>query len=517
MNSPWLSETSSEGAVSAILLGPLEESVLSSEAEAYAKGVLWIAPPTENFSSSYPANVHCLDRSSESKKLSETIDEFLRLDYDKPPTVKVSSHIAEDDENAYTPILDLVIASIDSTLRARRTRSDTGVLRQEQVFRNLAGYLRSRIPEKWRDSAQGNLTVVVGAGPSLDVTLPLIKEGFPKPLVVAADSALRALKDAGVDPDFVVSIDPEKSHDSCTSIDHRPGIAILSTQSHSSWPQRWGENVRYLSGRVMTEDWLAGKGIPKTSLLAVNNAGLAAMLVAEFLGPSAIMLVGMDLAGGGDGTDRYAENTGRSNMQIHANVCHDIPGNHSETVSTPFLSDWSETSENCARISRGRNVINLNDRGALLEGSIVIHPEQVDELREALSESLAPYEPDPAVFSEHRGISGQGLDQVLTLLATRCDEAWKNLRPLLAKENATAQEKLRYLHELLGNQDIAALIGDYSFAVMPEIGPGKEPTSEELDLRIRELRRILWLLEDALVDAEPSDEFLTRLLTETFA
>jgi uncharacterized Rossmann fold enzyme len=517
MNSPWLSETSSEGAVSAILLGPLEESVLSSEAKTYAKGVLWIAPPTESLSSSYPANVHCLDRSSDSNKLFETIDEFLRLDYDNPPTVKVSSHIAEDDENAYTPILDLVISSIDSTLRARRTRSDTGVLRQEQVFRNLAGYLRSRIPEKWRNSVQGNLAVVVGAGPSLDITLPLIKDGFPKPLVVAADSALRALKNAGVDPDFVVSIDPEKSHDSCTSTEHRPGIAILSTQSHSSWSQRWGDNVRYLSGRVMTEDWLAGKGIPKTSLLAVNNAGLAAMLVAEFLGPSAIMLVGMDLAGGGDGTDRYAENTGRSHMQIHANVCHDIPGNHSETVSTPFLSDWSETSENCARISQGRNVINLNDRGALLEGSIVIHPEQVDELSEALSESLAPYEPDSTVFAERRAISGQGLDQVLTLLATRCDEAWKNLRPLLAKENAPPHEKLRYLHELLGNQDIAALIGDYSFAVMPEVGPGKQPTSDELDQRLSELRNILWLLEDALVAAEPSDEFLTRLLTETFA
>ncbi len=424
MNSPWLSETSSEGAVSAILLGPLEKSLLSSEAEIHSKGVLWIAPHTESFSSSYPANIYCLDRSSESKKLSETIDEFLRLDYDKPPTVKVSSRVAEDDENAYTSILDLVISSIDSTLRARRTRSDTGVLRQEQVFRNLAGYLRSRIPEKWRDSARGSLAVVVGAGPSLDVTLPLIKEGFPKPLVVAADSALRALKDAGVDPDFVVSIDPEKSHDSCSSIDHRPGIAILSTQSHSSWPQRWGDNVRYLSGRVMTEDWLAAKGIPKTSLLAVNNAGLAAMLVADFLGPDAIILVGMDLAGGGDGTDRYAESTGRSHIQIQANISHNVPGNHTETVSTPFLSDWSETSESCARISRGRNVINLNDRGAILEGSIVIHPDQIDELKEALSESLAPYEQAPTVFSERRGISGQGLGQGLTRLGTRCDEAW---------------------------------------------------------------------------------------------
>jgi hypothetical protein len=359
--------------------------------------------------------------------------------------------------------------------------------------------------------------VIVGAGPSLDVTLPLIKKGFPKPLVVAADSALRALKDAGVNPDFVVSIDPEKSHDSCTTIDHRPGIAILSTQSHSSWSQRWGDKVRYLSGRVMTEDWLSAKGIPKTSLLAVNNAGLAAMLVAEFLNPTAIMLVGMDLAGGGDGTDRYAENTGRSHMQILTKTSHNVPGNHAETVSTPFLSDWSETSETCARISRGRNVINLNDRGALLEGSIVIHPKQIDELKEALSETLTPYESDTAVFSERRGISGQGLDQVLTIMATRCDEAWKNLRPLFAKRKVTTQEKLSYLQELLGNQDIATLIGDYSFAVMPEIGPGKKPSSKELEIRIMELRRILWLLEDAMVDAKPSNEFLTRLFTETFA
>ena len=517
MNSPWLSETSSTGAVSAILLGPLEKSVLFSEADVYPKGVLWITPPAENFSSPYPSNVHCLNRSTDSGKFSETIDKFLRLDYDNPPTVKVSSRVTEDDENAYTPILDQILSSIDSTLRARRTRSDTGVLRQEQIFRNLAGYLCSRIPENWRDSAQGNLVVVVGAGPSLDITLPLIMEGFPKPIVVASDSSLRALKASGIDPDFVVSIDPEKSHDSCTSIDHRPGIAILSTQSHSSWSERWGDNIRYLSGRVITEDWLAAKGISKTSLLAVNNAGLAAMLLAEFLGPAAIMLVGMDLAGGGDGSNRYAENTGRSHMQIQANVCHDIPGNHTKTVSTPFLSDWSETSENCVRISQGRNVINLNDRGALLEGSIVIHPDQVDELREALSESLVPYTPDSAAFSERRGISGQGLDQVLTTMATRCDETWKNLRPLLAKENAPPHEKLGYLHEILGNQDIAALIGDYSFAVMPEVGPGKQPTSDELDLRIRELRRILWLLEDAIVAAEPSDEFLTRLFTETFA
>ena len=50
----------------------------------------------------------------------------------------------------------------------------------------------------------------LGPGHPLDQTLPLLKEGFPKPVVIAADSSLRALRSIGIDPDFVVSIDAEK-------------------------------------------------------------------------------------------------------------------------------------------------------------------------------------------------------------------------------------------------------------------------------------------------------------------
>ena len=59
---------------------------------------------------------------------------------------------------------------------------------------------------------------MVGAGPSLDVTLPMIKNSFPDPLVVSSDSALRALGNEGIEPHFVVSIGPSAVAPSGASI-----------------------------------------------------------------------------------------------------------------------------------------------------------------------------------------------------------------------------------------------------------------------------------------------------------
>ena len=58
-------------------------------------------------------------------------------EYDSPPTVKVSKSINENYPEQYTKILDIIIAEIDSTMRARRTREETGFLRQRQIFMNL--------------------------------------------------------------------------------------------------------------------------------------------------------------------------------------------------------------------------------------------------------------------------------------------------------------------------------------------------------------------------------------------
>ena len=64
-------------------------------------------------------------------------------------------------------------------------------------------------------------------------------------------------------------------------------------------------------------------------------------------------------------------------------------------------------------------MINLNDRGAELEGTTLIHPDGFDDLREALQENLKPFsEKNLEDLKRKKGISEAGLTQILTMLAT---------------------------------------------------------------------------------------------------
>jgi hypothetical protein len=512
MSDTWLSETSVPDATTAIFLGPIALEVIERECKDYPKGVLWItSPETNEGMNERIANLKVVHYSFPTETIREAVREILLSEYNHQPVVKVGKDSECDPSNLYSDILALIIVEIDSTFRSRKTREEVGYQRQRQVFKNLSGYLGRRVPDEWRELANGSLAVVVGAGPSLDQTLPLLKEGFPKPMVVAADSSLRALKSAGMDPDFVVSIDPEKTYDSCSENDYSPGLAILSSQSHESWAREWGTRSCFLSGRVLTEDWLAEKGIAKTKLQAVNNAGLTALLFADYLGPSAILMVGMDLAGGGQGEKRYAESTGRSHIQIQATQYHKVPGNFEPVVPTPFLSDWKETSDLIKEISSRRMILNLNDRGAHLEGAAVIHPRDIDDLRKAISENLKPCEPTSSgIMDKRRALQGNGMNQLLTLLAARCDQIWENL------PTEDYNSMINYLKNLLVDRDIASLLGDFAFTVLPKIAP--DPTIEELELKqaINQLKDLAWRLEDAILECDPNEDFLVRFLTEKF-
>ncbi len=514
MNEAWLSETSVPGATTAILLGPISEETIREECLSYTKGVLWIAPAETKpaMTGEFPALViaRCTDPGD---SIMEAIRRLLGIEYDKQPVIKASRGAETTSQELYSVILDMVISEIDSTFRSRKTRNEVGYQRQFQVFENLCGYLNGRVPEDWRDMASNSLAVVVGAGPSLDQTLPLLKEGFPKPVVIAADSSLRALCSAGVDPDFVVSIDAEKSYDSCSDGNYAPGMAILSSQSHGSWRNKWKNRCRFISGRVLTEDWLAEKGIAKTKLQAVNNSGLTALLFADFLGPAGIVLIGMDLAQGGRGNERYALNTGRSHVQIHTSHFHKVPGNFEEAVPTPFLSDWQETSALTGEVSRRRLIVNLNDRGAQLEGTTVIHPKDIDELRSAMSENLEPFEPlGEDLLSKRRAVQGNGMNQILTHMANRCDLSWKSF----PYNKESHRDKSDYLKALFADRDMASFLGDFAFTVLPKITSGTPLDDKELELAVNQLQNLIWRLEDAILECEPDERFLIRFLTEKF-
>ncbi len=507
-NATWFSETNVPDASTAILVGEVESQILEKSKLEYQRGILVVSIEETHLQSD--SQLLFLDPNSNKERILSSLSEFFILDSIHPPEVKVSFSIQRDTTKVYENFVHLALNEIDTLLRARRTRKETGFIRQLQIFSNLDGYLLNRMPEEWKNLCQNHLAIVVGAGPSLDVTLPMIKEGLPPSVIIAADSSLKALAKENICPDFVVSIDPEKSFESCSEPNFSPGTVILSSQSHSSWSQKWDKKC-FISGRVICEDWLSEKGIGKTSLMAINNSGLTALAFADFLSPAAILLVGMDLAGGGDGRIRYAKNTGRSNIEIDATIFHEIPGNYAKKVPTPFYSDWKETSDASARYSKKRSIINLNDRGALLEGSSLVHPDDFRDVKQLLCDNLSSFEKrNEEIFLQRRAITGMGLMQILALMTSICDQIWQEIETESTNSNFGS-----ILKEIFASKDNASLLGDFAFSVMPTLATNE--LTKTFEMEKDQLKVLLWKLEDGILKCDPPEDFVLRFLTEKFS
>ena len=113
---------------------------------------------------------------------------------------------------------------------------------------------------------------------------------------------------------------------------------------------------------------------------------------------------------------------------MNASFYHKIPGNFQDTVPTPFLSDWQETSKACLNISQDRPIINLNDRGAKLEGTDILNPENFDDIIDTLEENFSPFNEDNEILTAKRGISLLALNQICFELARLCDNVWSKIQ-----------------------------------------------------------------------------------------
>ena len=115
MSSPWLSETDVENATTAILLGQVAEESILHEIEQFPSGVLLISLKTKPYGSVLKP-LQYLD-AKQVQALSKKVTEFLALDYDNPPVVKVSKKVEDSENFDYSTILTSIIREIDTTLR----------------------------------------------------------------------------------------------------------------------------------------------------------------------------------------------------------------------------------------------------------------------------------------------------------------------------------------------------------------------------------------------------------------
>ncbi len=212
--------------------------------------------------------------------------------------------------------------------------------------------------------------VVVAAGPSLDKNISVLKELKGKAVIMATDTALRRMYREGIEPDFVVSVDPRKPIQYFENV----GFENMTFFCHiNSNPQvmnmHSGKKIWCSPSIFQTEIYKALEFeymIPHMGgSVATNAFGLCAML-----GIKNIVLIGQDLAYDGEVTHAGGEvDTSRGKEQTFY-----VEGNYVDKIETRgdwliFLKWYERTVK---ELSEEFNIINATEGGAKIKGTKIM-------------------------------------------------------------------------------------------------------------------------------------------------
>lgn len=144
--------------------------------------------------------------------------------------------------------------------------------------------------------------VLVAAGPSLDKNLHILKEYQDKCIIICAEVILFKLYEAGITPDFVVTIDPSETFVRfLTGVDTLNPYYVCPTTVHPSVVDIWQGNIFFfcqtdIPGSIKA-DVLKDLEIANWTTIQNNYFVGATMLqLAAFMNPQSIALVGYDFA-----------------------------------------------------------------------------------------------------------------------------------------------------------------------------------------------------------------------------
>ncbi len=239
---------------------------------------------------------------------------------------------------------------------------------------NLA---ENRIPAAdLRGSFKGKCAIILGAGPSLDELIPWIKRHRNETILIAVSRISARLLQAEIEPDIVISIDPQFVSFSVSKEMLNLGSKTIFINGCHTTPLllgQWPHRNLFMGPRLpWDDDDFDNIGtIPPT---VTNNA----ILIAQELGCSQIILTGVDLcysAAGhthAQGTVEYAAGPmlGRIDYTVTTNAGVEAETNkgYYEAIKVISRQAVAASKHNC-------KIINLAITAAKIEGVEYLHPD----------------------------------------------------------------------------------------------------------------------------------------------
>lgn len=163
------------------------------------------------------------------------------------------------------------------------------------VHRQLENLIEQHVPARvLKGSFEGQTALLIGGGPSLDELLPFIRQHQDDMVLFAVSRVCRRLRDAGITPHIVASIDPtELSFDISKELLEMDPDVVLAHANHMNFPllAQWRGRSVFLDRRY---PWPC-KDEPDNIGSAGPTVTNTAFVLAQAMGFSTIVLAGIDL------------------------------------------------------------------------------------------------------------------------------------------------------------------------------------------------------------------------------
>ena len=204
--------------------------------------------------------------------------------------------------NAYPTWSETLRTQIEETLRFAQsgllTKFNDGPLTLHNLLTNLEAIDRAPGLAALQENLAGVPTVIVAAGPSLAKNIDQLKGHEQNVLIMATDTAFEPLRQAGVTPHWVITVDPTE-----LNLRHFPleeygeeTTLLFDPEARPEIVAKFPRRISFLTDKHDFFTWLdrglGGKGIIKKG----GMVSQAALQVAACLGCSPIVLMGQDLA-----------------------------------------------------------------------------------------------------------------------------------------------------------------------------------------------------------------------------
>ena len=360
--------------------------------------------------------------------------------------------------------------SIDITMRQKNKMwTDIGL----ELLPKIVG--KSLVNGMPADTLKGHPAIIVGAGPSLEKNVDLLKELKGRACIFATNSAVGVLEDHGVQPDVICAVE-------ASTISLGPILesklwpeAVLIPNLHTH-PSLYDVPSRAVIPAVTPVGPVGVWLTLEYNLQPYTTGGSVSTLaysVARGLGAGPIILVGMDCAQGTDGRNAYADgvrHADKTNDQQENLAFFDtVPawGGVGFVKAPPYLSSFREWFENRARqhqqLKTMEPLINATEGGAQIQDSV---EKRLFEVMQDLPEQDVDF---GEMLMNAKG-TVVGSDKVIDGLRKQMGELSKKPADLAAEGVRKIEELTKLVADVIEACDNSYLLSAYSLGPLEEMG-----------------------------------------------